>query len=56
MKRNTEKNREELAKEEVSNMDMDAMEEYIRDQFEEYYKTLSYKEFNKQWDSAFGED
>ena len=56
MKRNTEKNREELAKEEVSNMDMDAMEEYIRDQFEEYYKTLSYKEFNEQWNSAFGED
>lgn len=55
MKKNTEKNREKLAKEEASNMDLDAMEEYIRDQFEEYYKTLSQKEFDEQWYSAFGE-
>jgi len=54
-KYNTEKNREKLAKEEASNMDIDAMEEYIRDQFEEYYKTLTPAEFNGQWDNVFEE-
>lgn len=55
MKRNTEKNREKLAKEETSNMDIDAMEEYIRDQFEEYYKDLTPSEFDDQWEYVFGE-
>lgn len=55
MKRNIESNRERLAKEELNCMDFDAMEEYIRDQFEEYYKTLSPTEFDNQWYNAFGE-
>jgi hypothetical protein len=55
MKRNTEKNREKLAKGALDQMDFDAMEEYIADQFEEYYKTLSQKEFNEEWEQAFGE-
>jgi hypothetical protein len=55
MKRNIESNREKLAKEEVNNMDIDAMEEYILDQFEEYYKTLTPIEFDNQWYNAFGE-
>ena len=55
MKRNIESNREKLAKEELSNMDWDAMEEYIRDQFEEYYKTLTPIEFDEQWNSVLGE-
>ena len=54
MKKNIESNREKLAQEEASNMDLDAMEEYIRDQFEEYYKTLTPREFNEQWDRTFG--
>ena len=55
MKRNIESNREKLAKEAVSQMDLKTMEQYIVDQFEEYYKTLSPKEFNDEWDSAIGE-
>lgn len=55
MKRNIESNREKLAQEEASNMDLDAMEEYIRNQFEEYYKTLTPSEFDEQWDNVFGE-
>ena len=54
MRKNTKKNREKLAEEEVSKMDFDAMEEYIQDQFKEYYEMLSHKEFNEQWNSAFG--
>ncbi len=55
MRKNTEKNREGLAEEAASNMDLGAMEEYIRDQFEEYYKTLTHKEFNEAWKQIFGE-
>lgn len=55
MKKNTESNREKLAKEEVDNMDLDAMMEYTAGQFEEYYKTLTSKEFDEQWDFIFGE-
>jgi hypothetical protein len=55
MRKNTESNREKLAKEAVDQMDLKTMEEYIRDQFGEYYKTLSPEEFNEEWDFAFGE-
>lgn len=55
MRKNTEKNREKLAKEAIDNMDIGTMEEYIRDRFEEYYKTLSPKEFDEDWKFTFGE-
>lgn len=55
MKKNIESNREKLAKEEASNMDLKTMEQYVVDQFEEYYKTLTPTEFDKQWDLVFGE-
>lgn len=55
MKRNIESNREKLSQEEASNMDLDSQEEYIRDQFEEYYKTLTPTEFDEQWERVFGE-
>ena len=55
MKKNIESNREKLAKEEASNMDLKTMEQYVVDQFEEYYKTLTPKEFNEQWQDVFGE-
>jgi len=55
MKRNIESNREKLAKAELDSMDFDSMEEYIRDQFEEYYKTLTPIEFNEQWYRVFEE-
>ena len=55
MKRNIKSNRKKLAEESVDNMDLDAMVEYIRDQFEERYEELTPTEFNKQWGFAFGE-
>jgi len=55
MKKNTEKNREKLAKAALDQMDFDAMEEYIADQFEAYYKTLLPKEFNEEWEQLLEE-
>jgi hypothetical protein len=55
MKKNIDSNREKLAKEEANNMDLKTMEQYVRDQFEEYYKTLSPEEFTEQWEFVFGE-
>jgi len=56
MKRNTEKNRERLAKEAYDQMDLDAVEEMIRDQLEYQYAEITQKEFNEVWLQVFGEN
>jgi len=56
MKRNTEKNREKLAREAVQQMDIDAMAEMIRGQLEYQYDGMSDKEFNEIWEEVFGAD
>jgi len=56
MKHNTEKNRERLSKEAYNQMDLDTIEEMIRDQLEYRFETLSSKEFNEVWLEIFGEN
>jgi hypothetical protein len=56
MKQNTEKNREKLAKEAYDQMDLDAVEEMVREQLEYQYAGMSSKEFNEVWTDVFGED
>ena len=56
MKRNTKKNAEKLAKEVVDQMDMEALCESVRDQLEIFYRELSNKEFNKEWEQVFGDN
>lgn len=55
MKRNIESNREKLAKEAVDGMEMDALIIYANEQLIEYYKSIPQKEFNEEWELAFGE-
>ena len=49
----TEKRMEVLAKEIVDDMDMDALIMYANEQLTEYYKTISSKEFNEEWEERF---
>jgi len=56
MKRNTKKNREKLAEEAVSQLDMDSLLEYAAEQLESYYETISTEDFTSEWNQVFGED
>jgi len=56
MKRKTEKNIENLAKEAYDQMDLDNVEEIIRDQLEYQYAGMTSKEFNEVWEQVFGEN
>jgi len=49
----TKKRMEVLAKEIVDDMDMDALIMYANEQLTEYYKTISSKEFNEEWEERF---
>lgn len=51
----TQKRIEKLAAEVTDNMDLDALCDAVRDQFETYYQMLSDEEFTKAWIEVFGE-
>jgi hypothetical protein len=56
MKYKTDKNVELLAKEAYNQMDLDAVEEMVRDQLEYQFDSMSTKEFNEVWSEIFGEN
>lgn len=56
MKKNTKKNREMLAARIVEYMDIDTMEEALRDQHEDFFEGHTDKEFDKVWKEVYGED
>lgn len=51
----TERHIEDLSEGLVDSWDLDTLIEYAKEKLSEHYKTLSAKEFAKEWENVFGD-